>query len=300
MVDLRYHIATIIAVFLALGLGILIGSTIKGDGILVDQQQKIIDRLENEFDVLRERENVLIMQNEQKNRIIENYENYSRTVMPFLVKDHLKDYKLAVVVTGTSDIPAGMINTLNQAGAEVTSKTVVLANIKLSSTKIIKKVIDFYHLPADTSPDVLRQYIAESVARAVMNKAGGEEIKFLQENELVKFNGDYAEQINGVILVGGCNNVENYFAPVFDQRLIESLMTEGVKVLGVEVSNVEYSYMPDYQKNNISTVDNIDLSPGQISLVFALEGEAGHYGIKETAEKFMPSLPVDTLGGERS
>ncbi|SHG36776.1 Copper transport outer membrane protein, MctB [Thermosyntropha lipolytica DSM 11003] len=299
MVDIRYHIATIIAVFLALGLGILIGSTIKGDGILVDQQQKIIDRLENEFKVLRERENVLLKQNENKNRIIENYENYSRTVMPFLVKDHLKDYKLAVVVTGTGDIPAGMINALNLAGAEVSSKTVVLANIKMGNAKIIKKVIDFYHLPADTSPDVLRQYIAESVAQAVVNKATPEEIKFLQENELVKFNGDYTKQVNGVILVGGCNSVENYLAPVFDQRLIEGLLAEGVKVLGVEVSDVEYSYMPDYQKNNISTVDNIDLSTGQIALVFALEGEAGHYGIKETAEKFMPSLPVDALGGEK-
>lgn len=299
MVDLRYHIASIIAVFLALGLGILIGSTIKGDGILVDQQQKIIDRLENQFNILREREDALIIQNENKNRIIENYENYSRTVMPFLVKDYLKGYNVAVIVTGTSDIPAGMVSTLNLAGAEVTSKTVILANIKLNNNKIIKKVIDFYNLPADTSPDVLRQYLADSVADVLANKAAPEVAKFLEENELVKFNGDYTKQVDGVIMVGGCNNVENYFAPVFDQKLIEDLTNEGFRVFGVEVSSVEYSYMPDYQRNNITTIDNIDLSPGQISLVFALEGEAGHYGIKETAEKFMPSLPVDAIGGEK-
>ncbi|MBO8159179.1 copper transporter [Thermosyntropha sp.] len=299
MVDLRYHIASIIAIFLALGLGILIGSTIQGGGILVDQQQKVIDRLEKEFDVLRERESALLAQNESKNRIIENYENYSRTVMPFLIKDHLKGYNLAVVVTGNTDIPAGIINALNMAGAEVGSKTVVLANIKLNDSSLIKKVVDFYNLPADTSVDNLRKYIASSVAGIIINPGGADPnvVDFLEESELVKFSGDYNKPVSGVILVGGCNNIENYFASDFDQKLIEDLLNKGMKVLGVEVSGVEYSYMEDYQKNNITTIDNVDLSPGQISLILALEGESGHYGIKETAEKFMPSLPVDSMWG---
>ena len=47
MIDIRYHIASIVAVFLALGLGVLIGSTIVGDDLLVDQQKKLLDRLKN-------------------------------------------------------------------------------------------------------------------------------------------------------------------------------------------------------------------------------------------------------------
>ena len=56
MIDLRYHIATIIALFLALAVGILIGSTIVGDDLLVEQQKKSIDRLEEQFLSLREQE----------------------------------------------------------------------------------------------------------------------------------------------------------------------------------------------------------------------------------------------------
>ena len=57
MIDLRYHIATIVALFLALAAGILIGSTIVGDDLLVEQQKKSIDRLEEQFLSLREQEN---------------------------------------------------------------------------------------------------------------------------------------------------------------------------------------------------------------------------------------------------
>lgn len=71
-----------------------------------------------------------------------------------------------------------------------------------------------------------------------------------------------------------------------------------MKVYGVESSQTSFSYMEEYQKNNISTVDNIDLSLGQIALIYAMEGEPGNYGIKPTAKRFMPSVPVEAIGGQ--
>ena len=94
--------------------------------------------------------------------------------------------------------------------------------------------------------------------------------------------------------------MESHFAKSFDQSLIQHLLDNGVKFSGLKGLRVEYSYMTDYQQYNITTIDNIDLSPGQIALVFAMEGEPGNYGVKPTAQKFMPSLPVQSLGsGER-
>lgn len=40
MMDIRYHIATLIAIFLALGVGILVGSTVVGSDVLNDQQKR--------------------------------------------------------------------------------------------------------------------------------------------------------------------------------------------------------------------------------------------------------------------
>ena len=117
MIDLKYHIASIVAVFLALGLGVIIGSTIVGDDLLVDQQQKLIERLEEQFYTLKDRENELLEDNNYKEQLLYNYENYSQALLPAVVNGRLKDYKVAVIVTGDSEIPAGMINAISMAGA---------------------------------------------------------------------------------------------------------------------------------------------------------------------------------------
>lgn len=133
MIDLRYHIATIIALFLALAVGILIGSTIVGDDLLVEQQKKSIDRLEEQFLSLREQEKILTEANIFQTNMLANYENYNQALLPVLVKDRLKEMNVAVVVSGGSDIPAGMLNSLSIAGATIVSKTVVLEEATLKN-----------------------------------------------------------------------------------------------------------------------------------------------------------------------
>ena len=126
MIDLRYHIASIVAVFLALALGILIGSTIVSDNLIVEQQKKMIDRLEEQFYALRDSEAVLTAENQRQSKIISNYENYSQTLLTSLVNGKLGGLQIGVIITGDSDLPAGMINALASADADILSKTVVL------------------------------------------------------------------------------------------------------------------------------------------------------------------------------
>ncbi len=300
MIDLKYHIASIVAVFLALGLGVLIGSTIVGDDLLIEQQKKLLDRLEEQFTVIKDREAKLVLDNEYKDEIIGNYENYSQTLLPLLVKERLVDDNLAIVVTGNTDIPSGLINTLTIAGAEVHSKTVILPNLVLDNSDICAKLANYYNIAGvDDSCETLRSYIGGSVAAVLLNQGDQGIIDFLQENDLINFSGAYDTPLSGVIVLGGTNNLDTNFASTFDQNLIESLNNNGIKVFGVEKSKVEYSYIGHYQNYNITTIDNVDLSPGQISLVLAMEGEPGHYGIKATAQKFMPSLPVQSIGSDK-
>lgn len=297
MIDIRYHIASIVAVFLALGLGILIGSTIVGDNLLVDQQKKMIDRLEDQFDVLRNREEDLLAENQHKTNLINNYENYSQALLPMLVKDKLPGFQAAIVVTGDVEVPASLFNTLNSAGVQVSSRTVVLTKMNLEEPALRKKLDEFYGLEAGSKADTVRQYLAASVAAVISGQADGDMIQFLQDNGLVKISGNTTVPVNGVIMVGGANQLSANFADSFDLTLIRDFNRTGIRVYGVEPSTVTYSYMGEYQETAISTVDNIDQSTGQISLVYSMAGEPGHYGIKETAQKFIPSLPVNAPGG---
>ncbi len=293
MIDIKYHIASIVAVFLALGLGVLIGSTIVGDDLLVDQQQKMIERLEEQFYGLKDREVELLADNEDKDQLISNYENYSQALLPAVVSGRLEQYKVAVIVTGDSEIPAGMINAISMAGAQVVSKTVLLSNMKLEDEEIGSRMKDYYGLSNSESKAVVRQHIADTVAQVIMNKGEEGTIAFLQQNNMIKFSGANNIPLDGIIIVGGANNFSNCFVDDFDSRLINNFLNAHEKVFGVEGVQVNYSYIGIYQEHNISTIDNIDKSPGQVSLILAMEGEAGNYGIKATAQKFMPTIPVD-------
>ncbi len=298
MIDLRYHIATIIALFLALAVGILIGSNIVGDDLLVEQQKKSIDRLEEQFLSLREQEKILTEANIFQTNMLANYENYNQALLPVLVKDRLKEMNVAVVVSGGSDIPAGMLNSLSIAGATIVSKTVVLEEATLKNAELRSELIDYYQLDPATESDALRYQIATSVAAVINNEADSDVVTFLQENGLVKFSGPNDNPVQALILVGGTEDENMFLASSFDQGLIAYCLERGVKVFGVETSQTAFSYMEEYQKNNISTVDNIDLSLGQIALVYAMEGEPGNYGIKPNAKRFMPSVPVESMGGK--
>mgnify|MGYP006280339163 CR=1 FL=1 len=57
VIDIRYHITTIIAVFLSLGIGILVGSTMIGDDGVIREQQKLIIQIEEDLKILRTQNN---------------------------------------------------------------------------------------------------------------------------------------------------------------------------------------------------------------------------------------------------
>lgn len=295
MIDLKYHIVSIIAVFLALGLGILIGSSIVSDDLMVAQQQKIIDRLEQQFSTLREHENILLAEIEAKNKNLSNYENFGQAMLTPIVKDHLKGTDLAIVVTGGEEIPAGLLNTLAIAGANVNTQTVVLNNINMRDAGLRKKLIKYYGTEEDVASDTLRQKVAISVGMLITNQLDVSAKRFLEENNIIKSGGIYTNPVDTVILIGGTNKPGNSYPQSFDTNLINIFLASGKQVMGVESSKVSYSYMETYQKYNMTTIDNIDLSLGQISLVLAMTGEPGDYGTKSTATKFIPSLPVEYL-----
>lgn len=299
MIDLRYHIASIVGIFLALAMGILIGSTIVGDNLIVEQQKKMIDRLEEQFYALQISEDELTAENQRQSKIISNYENYSQTLVPPLVKGQLQDMQIGVVISGDNELPAGMINALASAGAQIVSKTVVLSGLNLQDEDVSNRVKEFYGLEADTPPDVLRQHIARSVAAVIQKQSEPAVIDFLQNNDLIKFSGANQTPLAGVIILGGANDYASKFVDSFDTALIDEFNESTVKVYGVEQYQAVYSYMEQYAQKNITTVDNIELSLGQISLVFAMAGEPGSYGMKATAKKLMPTLPVEVNWGQQ-
>lgn len=291
MVDLKYHIVSIVAVFIALGMGILIGSTIVSNDVMVAQQQKLINSLERQFADLREHESSLMAEDVKKSKMITNYESFAQSMLVPVVTGQLTGRNVAVVVSGNQAMPSGIINTLSLAGANINNQAMVLENINMKDSALRGKLVDYFGLDATTTSDILRQQIAQSLALLVTNKADPALNVFLQENNLIKLTYTNNNPIDTVILIGGSDTLGQSYPEGFDSMLIKTLLENGIQVIGAESSKVRFSYMKYYQKFNISTVDNIDMSVGQISMVLALNGQPGNYGIKTYATIFMPVLP---------
>jgi len=291
MIDLKYHIVSIVAIFIALGMGILIGSTIVGNDVMVAQQQKIISSLERQFADLREHESKLMAEDVKKSKMITQYENFAQSMLVPVVTGQLKGRNVAVIVSGNQAMPSGIINTLGLAGANLNSQAMVLENINMKDSILRSRLIDYFALEYNTTSDVLRQQVAQSLALQVNNRADPALNVFLEENKLVKMTYSNDQPIDTVILIGGSDTLGQSYPEGFDSSLIKALLDQGIQVIGAERSDVRFSYMKYYQKFSISTVDNIDMSVGQISLVLALNGQPGNYGIKSNATVFMPVLP---------
>jgi len=98
IINIRYHIFTITAIFAALGLGILIGSSIIGNETLIDKQKGIIDNIVNEIERLRD-ENLGLQADFSKLQDKIKYRNeLEERVLPLILKKELgnKDYMMLI------------------------------------------------------------------------------------------------------------------------------------------------------------------------------------------------------------
>jgi len=80
ILDIRYHIASLVAVFLALGLGILIGASLLDEGKLIESQEKLISGLEKRFDMLQSEQALL----ERENAVLTSQINEHKAVLAAL------------------------------------------------------------------------------------------------------------------------------------------------------------------------------------------------------------------------
>ncbi|GIG25803.1 copper transporter [Cellulomonas denverensis] len=116
MIDFRYHLVSLISVFLALAVGIALGA-----GPL---KESIGNTLTGQVDQLREEKDSLRTELDQANAATTAAENYIAAAGPALVKNTLTDRNVAVIAMGDVDAEAqeAIEEQLSAAGATVTAQ----------------------------------------------------------------------------------------------------------------------------------------------------------------------------------
>ena len=293
IIDLKYHIASLIAVFLALGIGVMVGSAVLGDNVndvIMQQQKQVVDDLNRNFDKMRK-------DNLQAQDEIADYkaalnlsEQFEKQMLPMLVSGKLTGKTIAVIETNNYGVHEDWINTLKLAGARVASVTTVLESSNLKKEES-RKAVSTKLMLNNTAEDTVTKEMAREIAVGVISAQNIENLNYFEQQGLIKISGDYGVPVNAVILVGGGQAGVVDRTAMLDLPMINYFISQKIPVFGVEISDVEQSYMKQYQRFKISTVDNVDMVPGQVSLVMAIYGKPGNYGIKTTANQLVPVIP---------
>jgi hypothetical protein len=291
IIDVRYHVASLVAVFLALALGILMGMSLLNGQSVLEKQQELVDSLRVDFEKLKEDNDTLQAHLSQLDSKNISDEKFMRALLPGIVKEKLVSTNYLIVRTNT-DVD------LNELASSIVlsgGSPEMVITFKDDFTEILQKHAEKYSdllkLEWQNSEDDAVQ-IVELLCAQLVNFESDislELLEQLQNDGAVSYSGRLQSSPEGIILVGGASSESNNLSSV-DLPLIVSFREQGMMVVGVEEYLAPESYIKEYRKKGISTVDNIDSVVGLISLIAILRGEEGNYGLKGGSSALMPAM----------
>lgn len=301
MVDFRYHLISLIAVILALALGILAGSGFLG-GPILEQLQDDVSNFRNQARTLRE-------EITEQDARIDQSESFARAAEPFMVRGQLAGDEIVLFqFEGTDGRVVDQIrDSLSDAGAQVISQITLLDKLALDSAPARDELSlitgSFSGEVAELQADVAT-LLGERAAAAAADDGQADAPNttaiqrfqtLLQDLETAEFIGtDLPVDGRAVptdaefVVIGGSGSRPPYEMAEFVTALAEALSERASPTMFVESSTSEWGIVPAVRgdveaRTRASTVDNAEMTIGRIAVVLGLDeagaGTVGHYGV---------------------
>jgi hypothetical protein len=278
----RYHTASLIAVFLALAIGILIGAEFGGDA-LTNTRKDLEHSLVGNLQDARSRADELSGQLNRSNE-------FGERVYPVLTRNRMRGKRLAIVALGglPSDLIGDVEDALGPTGA------------KLVGVGVVREPVDVNGLAGDlsktrfadlrTNPDALSE-LGTGLGRQLV--LGGTLPQVVRGQLFSRASGSFGG-LDGVIVVRDqpedMGPVQRSRAGQLESALMSGMTATRVPAVGVEATTTEPSSISFFQSSDLSSVDDVDLTAGQLALVFGLLGTEGSFGVKGSADRLLPDL----------
>ncbi|HZG36722.1 MAG TPA: copper transporter [Gaiellaceae bacterium] len=279
MFDLRYHVASLTAVFLALVMGILVGIGISGRGFVDDAERRRLNgqiaQLETSLERARTRGDDL----ERRQAAAEEF---VAGAYPVLAGQRLAGKQVAVVVVGSPDTTLDwVLRALEESDARLLRMRALRVPLRMGD--IERTLGGRPELGGYVGDDHLED-LGRDLGRELAAGAPTPLWDALEGRVVIERVGDAAGTADAVVVIRAAPPQQAETAR-FLAGFYSGTASVGAPVVGAEVSRVEESAIPVFQRHRISTVDGIDTPIGRLALVLLLAGaDPGDYGLRETAE----------------
>jgi hypothetical protein len=278
----RYHATSLIAVFLALAVGILIGAQFGGDA-LTETRKNLEQSLVGNLQDARSHADDLSSE-------LGHTEEFDEKVYPVLTRDRLQGKRIAVVAMGgmPSEITAAVEEALGPTGAKLVGVGVVREPVDTQS--LAEQLSKTRFAEVQTNPEELTE-LGVGVGRQIV--IGGTLPEVVRGQLFSHASGEFGP-LDAVIVVRDqpteMGPVQRSTASLLETALLQGITATRVPAVGVESTSTEPSSISFFQSNDLSSVDDIDTTAGQLALVVALAGEEGSFGVKSSADRLLPDL----------
>ena len=316
MIDFRYHLISIVAVLLALSIGVVLGSGLVGEPLLEDIKSNVAT-LEDQLD---ERRAEIARLDSQ----ISGHNQFAEEATPYLIDGSLRG--MNVVVVEIDGVEGGAVRDLResvgQAGGTVVSRIEINERLALEDQTDRDSLALALNSLVQDDPDALRLDLAARLgnmlaAAASDGRSGGSSataavteldalLERLATDDYITIESPDEGRVvpldSAFIVIGGASEEARYDVAAFVTEFSGSLTSTGAPLVVSETGESKWGMVlaildEGEVRDRVATVTDVDDPVGRVATVLglarAIEGETDHYGRGSGASSIIPEPTAD-------
>jgi hypothetical protein len=291
--DLRYHVASLAAVFVALVIGIFVGVGLSGRGFVNDAERKNFQARIDELQAERDSANAQAASAERRG---DAFDDFANTTYTSLVHKRLAGIPVGIVFVGSVD--QSLAGTLRRTITDAGGRVVRLRALRVPlDPEAVDKALASDPKTRDLAGPERRSRLGGEIAKELV--AGGQTTVLDRlSSVLVEEQLGLSRAPVGALVVARSAPPQQGATEDFLSGLYSGLAAAHVPSVGVEQSGARRSAIPPFRSSGLATVDAVDTTVGQVALVFLLDGaRPGSYGLgRDAVDGVLPAAPLTATG----